>query len=260
MQPQTNSSNGVSSRNLTGQVAIVTGAARRIGSVTASKLHAAGANLVIHYGSSASGAQALIERLNADRSGSAVCQQADLNDDTAADAIVGKALDEWGQLNILVNNASSFYPTPVGTIKGRDIDNLFATNFRAPLLLAQSATPHLRKNNGCIVNMIDIHAYRPHAKHPVYCAAKAALLSATRSLALDLAPDVRVNGIAPGSILWPEGAAELNPEGQASILAGIPLQRNGNPDDIANTIAFLCSSDANYITGQIIAVDGGRSL
>ena len=246
--------------DLRGKVAIVTGSARRIGSVTVRRLHHCGANVVIHYGGSADDANLLAADLNQLRADSASVVQADLADDNCADLICAKATQSWGRLDILVNNASSFYPTPVGSIKGKDIDNLFATNFRAPLLLAQAATPQLRQNQGSILNMIDVHAYRPHPQHPVYCAAKSALLSVTRSLALDLAPEIRVNGLAPGSILWPEGDAELSSGSKANILEGIPLQRTGTPDDIANMISFLASDQANYVTGQIISVDGGRSL
>ena len=245
---------------LADQVAVVTGSARRIGAVTATRLHSAGSNVVIHYRGSADDANALISTLNNRRADSAIAIQADLNQDSAADKIVSAAVERWGRLDTLVNNASTFYPTPVGKISGDDVDKLFSSNFRAPLFLSQAAAPFLAANKGSIVNMIDVHASRPHPAHPVYCSAKAALLMLTRSLAVELAPDVRVNGIAPGSILWPEGDAELTDKNKTSILDGIPLNRNGTPDDIANTIAFLASSDANYITGQIIAVDGGRSL
>jgi len=244
----------------TNRVAIVTGAAMRIGAATATRLHADGINVLIHYGRSASAAEALVARLNARRAHSATSLQADLADDDAAGHIVTTATAMWGRIDILVNNASTFYPTPLATLEPRQIDELFASNYRAPLLLAQAAAPHLSRQHGSILNMLDVHASRPHPNHVVYCSAKAALLMLTRALAVELAPDVRVNGIAPGSILWPEGDASLSAEDKTTVLASIPLQRNGTPEDIANTIAFLTGPEANYITGQILAVDGGRSL
>ncbi|MBX2881066.1 MAG: pteridine reductase [Granulosicoccus sp.] len=250
--------------NTPSRVAIVTGAARRIGSVTASTLHARGMNVVIHYGRSKTDAEAIVRQLNSVRANSATAIAADLADDRAAHQIVDAALSLWGRLDVLVNNASTFYPTPLETLTvdetARQIDTLFASNYRAPLLLAQAATESLAETRGCIVNMIDIHAYRPYPSHLIYGTAKAALLMQTRALALELAPNIRVNGVAPGSILWPEGESAMSEKEQENVLRGIPLRRNGTPDDIANMIAFLVSNEANYITGQIISVDGGRSL
>lgn len=242
------------------RVAIITGAAKRIGSVTATKLHERGMNVVIHSRRSTAEASALVAKFNELRTNSATSVAADLADDTAASQIVDAALTQWNRLDVLVNNASTFYPTPLATLTPTQIDELFASNYRAPLLLSQAAAEALSRTQGSIVNMIDIHAYRPYANHLVYGSAKAALLMQTKALALELAPQVRVNGIAPGSILWPEGESALNAEEQNKVLEGIPLSRNGTPDDIANTIAFLVSEEANYITGQILSVDGGRSL
>jgi len=244
----------------TPRVAIITGAAKRIGANTATHLHAQGVNVVIHYGRSGTDADELVERLNASRTNSATAVQADLADDSAAQRLVSAALDTWNRLDILINNASTFYPTPIDSLRPEQIDELFASNYRAPLLLAQAAAPALRESQGSILNMVDIHAYRPYAGHLVYGTAKAALLMLTRALAVELAPLVRVNGIAPGSILWPEGESALSDDNKQAVLEGIPLNRNGTPDDIATTIAFLTSSDAQYITGQILSVDGGRSL
>lgn len=244
----------------TQKVAIITGAARRVGAAIAKRLHQDGANVLIHYGHSADEAQELADSLNQLRPSSAACHQADLRANNWSEALVNKAIEQWGRVDIIVNNASAFYPTPLGNIKETTIDALFATNFSAPLQLTQTAIPQLQKNQGVVINLIDVHAYRPYPQHSVYCATKAALLSLTRSLALELAPLIRVNGIAPGSILWPEGEADISQERKDEILAGIPLQRNGSVDDIANCVAFLCSANAGYISGQIIAVDGGRSL
>ena len=241
-------------------VAIVTGSARRIGSVTVRTLHAAGYNVVVHCGSSVDDANTLIENLNISRAESAIVVQADLRNNEELGAVIDAALQRWSRLDVLVNNASTFYPTPVGSITQKDIDDLFATNLLAPLVLSQAASTALAEQRGCIINMIDTHAYRPHRLHSVYCAAKAGLLSVTRSLALELAPHVRVNGVAPGSILWPEGDASLDADAKQQITDEIPMGRNGTPQDIANLIRFLCSEQANYITGQIISVDGGRSL
>lgn len=244
----------------TPRAAIITGAAKRIGSVIARTLHARGMNVVIHYHHSRSEAEELVNQLNEIRPLSATSVAADLTDDRAATRIVDAALQQWERLDVLINNASAFYPTPVDTLTATQIDELFASNYRAPLLLAQAAAPNLFETQGSIVNIIDTHAFRPYPHHVIYGSTKAALLMQSKALALELAPQIRVNGIAPGSILWPEGDASLTDEEKNKILDNIPLRRNGTAQDIANTAAFLVSEEANYITGQIISVDGGRSL
>jgi pteridine reductase len=191
------------------------------------------------------------------RAGSATTLQADLLDLTQLSPLVDAAVAAFGRLDILVNNASTFYPTPVGAITARDWDDLMGTNVRAPLFLSQAAAPALRKTSGLIINLVDIHGSRPLKRFAVYCTAKAALAMLTRSLARELAPDVRVNGIAPGPIMWPEDAPD--PQMKAKIISQTLLQRQGSAEDVARTALFF-ASEAPYITGQILAVDGGRSV
>jgi len=242
---------------LDGKWALVTGAARRVGASISRALHEAGAGVAIHYRGSAGEAQALAAELNAKRPESAFTVQADLLDCGRLEAMVAGVVGRSGRLDILVNNASSFYPTPLGSITAAQWEDLIGTNLRAPLFLSQAALPHLRAGGGVIVNLIDIHAIRPLRDHPAYGAAKAGLAMLTRSLARDLAPAVRVNGVAPGAVLWPDdGLAEGTRE---SIVRQIPLKRPGAPEDIAGCVLYLVR-DAGYVTGQIIAVDGGRSI
>ena len=245
------------SQSLQGKFALVTGAARRIGASIASRLHEAGANVAIHYRGSAQAATELHDQLNGKRSNSAEIFQADLNDQQSINSLVQNVLKWSGQLDVLVNNASSFYPTPIGSITNDQWDDLIGSNLKAPLFLSQAAMPALRESQGSIVNIVDIHAQRPLRDHPVYGAAKAGHAMRTRSLAKDLAPEIRVNGVAPGAILWPED--EMTEETKGNILNQVPLARQGQPNDIAETVLFL-ARDGHYITGQIIAVDGGRSL
>lgn len=243
--------------SLEGKVALVTGAARRIGAAIAGSLHAAGARVAIHYRSSAADAEALCATLNALRPDSAIALQADLLNDASRHDLVETALSRFGQLDILVNNASSFYPTPLGEIGANEWADLVGSNLQAPLFIAQAAAAHLRAQGGNIVNIVDIHARRPLRDHHVYGAAKAGLAMLTRSLAKDLAPEIRVNGVAPGAIAWPEDGM---PESvKKSIIAQIPLGRTGQPADIANAVLFLVR-DATFVTGQIIPIDGGRSI
>jgi len=242
---------------LHGQVVLITGGARRIGAEIARTLHAAGANVFIHYRSSAAAAIALADELNKARARSAAIHAAHLLNAEAPDKLVAAALLEFGRLDILINNASSFYPTPVGTISAPQWDDLMGSNLKAPLFLSQAATPSLRAKNGLIINMVDIHALRPLKAHPVYCAAKAGLAMLTRSLARELGPEIRVNGIAPGPVLWPEG--HMDEALKREIIDKTALKRPGAARDIARTALFL-AKDAPYITGQIIAVDGGRSI
>lgn len=241
------------------KVALVTGAARRVGAEIASELHDAGFNLVLHFNRSGADAQAICDKMNGTRAGSAITVQADLGDMAAIEQLAKSAKAHWNRLDVLVNNASTFFPTPVGDISESDWNDLFDTNVKAPLFLSQALVPSLKQSRGIIINIADIHAERPLAEHPVYCAAKAGNAMLIKSLAKELAPDVRVNGVAPGAILWPENKGELNDEEKNNILQRIALKRLGNPRDIARTVRFLVT-DAPYITGQIIAVDGGRNL
>jgi pteridine reductase len=247
----------IENSTLHGQVVLITGGARRIGAEIARTLHAAGANVFIHYRSSAAAAIALADELNKARARSAAIHAAHLLNAEAPDKLVAAALLEFGRLDILINNASSFYPTPVGTISAPQWDDLMGSNLKAPLFLSQAATPSLRAKNGLIINMVDIHALRPLKAHPVYCAAKAGLAMLTRSLARELGPEIRVNGIAPGPVLWPEG--HMDEALKREIIDKTALKRPGAARDIARTALFL-AKDAPYITGQIIAVDGGRSI
>ena len=248
-------------QKLAGKVALVTGSARRIGAVTVRLLHQHGATVIVHYRSSADDAFELCDELNRIRANSCFLQQAELSDVSALKKMVDGVIKQAGRLDILINNASSFFPTPLGEISEVDWDNLMGSNLKAPLFLSQAAAPELIINKGCIVNMVDIHSVRPLKNHPVYSAAKAGLAMLTQSLAKELGPDVRVNGVSPGAILWPEAdgeGAEVDAEHQA-LLDKTALKREGTPDDIAKTILFLIS-DADYITGHIIPVDGGRLL
>jgi pteridine reductase len=239
------------------QAVLITGGARRVGAEIARALHAAGANILIHYRLSASAAIALADEFNRIRARSAAIFAAHLLDSEAPDKLVAATLLEFGRLDILINNASSFYATPVGQITLPQWEDLIGSNLKAPLFLAQAAAPSLRAQRGLIINMIDIHALRPLKAHPVYSAAKAGLAMLTRSLARELGPEIRVNGIAPGPVLWPE--AEMDEELKREIVGKTALKRHGTPQDIARTALFL-AKDAPYITGQIIAVDGGRSI
>ena len=247
----------MSSSSLDNKIVLVTGAARRIGAAIVTRLHAEGAHVAIHYRGSGDEADALCAGLNADRPDSARTFRGDLLDTDYRPQLVDDVVRWGGRLDALINNASTFYPTPVGTITDREWDDLVGSNFKAPLFLSQAAAPHLRAASGAIVNIVDIHAQRPLRDHPVYGPAKAALAMLTRSLAKDLAPDVRVNGVSPGAILWPEDG--MTAAAQTSILQQVPLGRPGEPGDIAGCVLYLLR-DAPYVTGQIIAVDGGRSI
>lgn len=238
-------------------VALITGAGKRVGAVIARTLHAGGYDLALHYRHSAADAELLASSLERQRSGSTCIVQAELADLDALPGVVQRALDRFGRLDALVNNASAFYPTPMGTATQAQWSELFASNAQAPFFLAQAATPALREARGAIVNLVDIYAERPLANHPIYCMAKAALEAMTRSLALDLGPDVRVNGVAPGAVMWPSDGKPY--DDQQAMLARTPLQRAGSPDDVAGAVLWLLR-DAPFVTGQIIRVDGGRTL
>jgi len=247
----------ITSSGLRDQCVLITGGARRVGAAIVRCLHGAGAHIVVHYRSSRAAAAALAAELNESRPGSVSLVAADLLQPEAPDALVGASLCAYGRLDILINNASSFHPTPVGKITLADWDDLIGSNLKAPLFLSQAAAPYLRTNRGLIINLVDIHGLRPLKAHPVYSAAKAGLAMLTRSLARELGPEVRVNGIAPGPVLWPEG--EMDESLQREIIEKTALKRYGTPEDIARTALFL-ATDAPFITGQIIAVDGGRSI
>jgi pteridine reductase len=241
---------------LSGKWALVTGAGRRVGAEIARTLHGAGAGVAIHHLSSADDANTLARELNARRPGSALVIQGDLHDTARLPELVATVVRHGGRLDVLVNNASSFYPTPLSTLTEAQWDDLTGTNLKAPLFLAQAALPHLRATRGVIINIVDIHAIRPLKDHTVYGAAKAGLGFLTRALARDLAPEIRVNGVAPGAILWPDGGIADNT--RDAVLRQIPLKRVGEPADIAGCVLYLVR-DATYVTGQVIAVDGGRS-
>ena len=246
-------------QGMQGKVVLVTGGAKRVGAAICRRLHAAGAELAVHYHSSAQEALALQDELNKLRPKSAAAFQADLLDLDALPKLVHKVVKKFGQLDALINNASSFYATPLADIDEQQWHDLLGTNLRAPLFLAQAAGSELRRRHGAIVNIVDIHAERPMHGHFLYSVAKAGLAALTRGLAQEMAPQVRVNAVAPGVIIWPEGEAWMDEEQRRKIVAHTLLKREGAPDDIARTVAFLIQ-DAPYITGQIIAVDGGRSV
>lgn len=238
-------------------VALVTGSARRLGAAIARALHRAGYDLALHWRSARYDIDALVAELEALRPHSTLALQADLADDAQPALLVAAAVARFGRLDALVNNASGFEPTPIGSTVPQQWDALFASNARAPFFLAQAAAPHLRASRGAIVNMADIYGERPLRGHTVYCMAKAALLMATRSLALELAPEVRVNAVAPGAILWAEGTGDA--DHRVGILARTPLARTGTEAEIADAVLWLLGS-AGYTTGQVIRVDGGRLL
>ena len=244
-------------QTLNDKVILVTGAARRIGAAIVTRLHENGARVAIHYRGSAGDAESLADNLNSARADSAAVFQADLLDINSIKPLVDTVVEWGGRLDGLVNNASSFYPTPVGSITETEWDELIGSNLKAPLFLAQAAAGYLRDSDGAIVNIVDIHAQRPLRDHAVYGVAKAGLAMLTRSLAKDLAPNIRVNGVSPGAILWPENG--MTADVQKSILDQIPLARAGDPQDIAGCVLYLLR-DATYVTGQIIPVDGGRTI
>lgn len=238
---------------------LVTGAARRIGAVIARSLHAAGSAVILHCNRSRAEAEAVARELEAARPHSTAIVQGDLLDHASLGRIVTEAASAFGHLDGLVNNASSFRRTPLGTITAADWDELIGSNVRAALFLAQAAAPHLAKSHGAIVNIVDIHAERPLKDYVVYSIAKSAVAGLTRSLALELGPEVRVNGVAPGAILWPEKGEHFEPDERARIVSQTPLKRIGTPEDVAGAVKYLLL-DAPFVTGQVLAVDGGRGL
>lgn len=238
-------------------VALVTGAARRVGAAIVRRLHGAGYDIALHHRGGADDAAALARALEGVRAGSVLVIAADLGDDDAPARLVAAVMARFGRLDALVNNASSFYPTPLSDVTRAQWDDLFAANARAPLFLAQAAAEALGEHGGAIVNLADIHGERPLAGHTVYSMAKAALLMLTLSLARELAPRVRVNAVAPGAVLWPD--AGKDDAAKAAMLAATPLQRTGTADEVAEAVRWLLQ-DATYCTGQVIRVDGGRHL
>ena len=238
------------------KVVLITGAAHRIGATTAKLLHQNDMNIVLHYRGSREQAQALQKELNDVRENSVILIQADLHITNGLHALIEESIKAWGRLDVLINNASSFYPTKIGKATEEHWEDLIGSNLKAPFFLSQAAAPHLKKTNGCIINIVDIHAERPLKTYPIYSMAKAGLVMMTKSLAGELGPEIRVNAVAPGAILWPEN---LDDVAKQRIISRTFLKRQGNPNDISKTILYLIS-DADYVTGQIITVDGGRSL
>ena len=242
-----------------GKSVLITGAAKRVGRSIARELHGAGCNIVVHYRHAAEAARTLADALNEERPGSACCLHADLLDVHALAALVAQSVEHFGRLDALINNASSFFATPLGSIDEAAWADLIGSNLKAPLFLAQAAAPYLRETHGAVINITDIHAERPLKGYPVYCAAKAGLLGLTRSLALELAPRVRVNAVAPGAIAWPEQGDDFPEAERAAIVDHTLLKRIGSPQDIALAVRYLVL-DAPYVTGQVINVDGGRTV
>lgn len=238
-------------------VALITGGAKRVGAVIARTLHAAGYDLALHCRHSISEAQALAAELDTQRADSVLVLQADLTDIKRLPALLDATMTRYGRLDALINNASAFYATPIDTASLAQWNELFASNAQAPFFLTQAAVPALRAAHGAVVNLVDIYAERSIANHPIYVMAKGALAAMTRTLALDLAPDIRVNGVAPGAVMWPSDGKSY--DDQQAMMARTPLGRAGTPEDVASTVLWLLR-DAPFVTGQIIPVDGGRSI
>lgn len=243
--------------NSDNKVVLITGAARRIGAETARVLHANGMNIVIHYRKTRSEALALQTELNDARTDSVIIVQADLSKPKGITPLIQQCTETFGRLDVLINNASSFYPSPIGSVTDVQWEDLMSSNLKAPFFLSQAAAPTLKKHNGCIINIADIHADRPLKEHTVYCMAKSGLVMMTKSLARELGPEIRVNAVAPGAIVWPEN--DLDELTKQRIISRTTLKREGSLNDIAKTILFLITQSP-YITGQVINVDGGRSL
>lgn len=238
---------------------LVTGASQRLGAAIARRAHGEGYHVAVHYRSSMSAAVDLVDELNDRRAGSAVGVCADFARLDTCNPLIETTVAQWGRLDVLVNNASEFFPTPIGGISPAVLQKTFTANVFAPLLLIQSALPALRQSHGAVVNILDIYAERVHLEHSVYCASKAALAMVTRALAVECAPEVRVNGVAPGAILWPEGESAITDEAKSAMLDKIPLRKTGSAEQIAGAVSYLCSHDAEFITGHTITIDGGRT-
>jgi pteridine reductase len=242
------------------KVVLITGAAKRVGAIIARTLHAQGMRIAIHYRASANDAKQLCTELNNKRADSCITIQADLQDTGSLSTIIKTVIDTWQRLDVLINNASSFYPTPIGTATEQHWEDLFSSNLKAPFFLAQTAAPFLTQTQGCIINIVDTQAFHALKAYPIYSIAKAGLLALTKSLAKELAPAVRVNAIAPGVVQWPDDEENgLDQTTRDKIIARTLLKRTGTPQDIANAALFLVQS-ANYMTGQTLVIDGGRSL
>lgn len=241
------------------KVALITGAARRVGAEIARTLHAAGMNVALHYHHSQAEAEQLCQHFNQQRAGSAVLLQADLTQTSLLDELVKKTVHTFGHLDVLVNNASRFYKTDIGSVTDAIWQDLFDSNLKAPFFLAQAAAPYLQETRGVIVNIADVHAARPMRDYPVYCMTKAGLVMMTQALAKELAPFVRVNAVSPGTVVPPEGANTLSEELRNKIINKTALQRYGTAEDVAKAVLFLVR-DADFVTGEVITVDGGRSL
>lgn len=248
---------GTEALALAGRTALVTGGARRVGAEIVRHLHAAGATIAIHYRNSQAAAQSLAAELNAHRANSAFLFAADLLQTEALPALVAALSSRCGGLDLLINNASSFYPTAFGELTEAQWTDLMGSNLQAPLFLAQAAAAPLRRSRGAIINIVDIHGLRPLPGYIIYSTAKAALIHMTKALARELAPEVRVNGIAPGPVLWPESGVDAAQ--RQEIIDSTLLQRAGTPADVARAVCFFATA-APFVTGQILAVDGGRSL
>lgn len=243
--------------SLQDKVALVTGGARRIGAAIASRLHAAGMKLVIHYRSSEDQAHALQDSLNGERSESVILVRGDLLDVDKNRQLVSQCMQTFGRLDLIVNNASTFYPTPLGHATPAEWEDLMGTNLRAPFFLVQEAAAELKKNHGCVVNLVDIHGRIPLKDHAIYSTAKAGLIALTRALATELAPEVRVNAVAPGAILWPQ--SDDDELAHQRIISNTPLKRTGSPEEIAEAVLFLVEK-AGFTSGHVFPVDGGRSM
>jgi pteridine reductase len=244
---------------MTDKIILITGGAKRVGAAITRLLHAGGAKVMIHYRSSAGEAEVLQAELNALSPGSAAIIQGDLLDLATLPRLVAETISQFGGLDVLINNASSYYATEIGAICEEDWENLLGTNLRAPLFLSQAAAPELSKRLGCIVNITDMHVQQPKRGYVVYSVAKAGLETLTRALAKDLAPQVRVNAVAPGPVLWPEDNPQFDEDYRQKVIAQTLLSRVGEPEDIARAVRFLID-DAPFVTGQVIGVDGGRSI
>jgi pteridine reductase len=237
-------------------VVLITGAAKRVGARMVRVFHGAGYNVVLHYHSSVNDAASIRDELNRQRNDSVVLLQQNLTESVDWTLFEQTCLSAWGRLDVLINNASSFYATPFGKISEQQWTDLMGSNLKAPLFLSQALVPLLKQSAGCIINIVDIYGDKPLGNFPVYSIAKAGLSMLTRSLAMELAPEIRVNGIAPGAVMWPQDMSE---GAKNRMLGDVPLQREGSAQDVARTALFL-ATDAPYISGQIVAVDGGLSI
>jgi pteridine reductase len=241
------------------KVVLITGGAKRVGAAICRELHSSGASLMIHYNTSTQEARALQAELNLQRANSVAIIQANLLNTTVLPSLITETVKHFGRLDVLINNASSYYPTEMGNINEENWHDLMASNLKAPLFLAQSAAIELRKNHGCIINITDMHIERPKKGYVIYSVAKAGLVTLTKSLAQELSPEVRVNAVAPGPVLWPENNPQFDEVYRQRVISQTLLKRTGEPKDIAKAVKFLIC-DAPFITGHVLAVDGGRSL